>query len=152
MPYGNYGMQPSNNLWVGNNYSSGYSQASRSNMGMNGMMNPQMNLPNLMQQPQTINNVLQVMGPESAREYRVGPNSRVILMDMNQPVFYMKCSDDSGYSETKAYEFHEVSMNPQQDIIQAKAQTVQENACEYVTKQDFDEFKKIIEDLVMNNG
>lgn len=162
MAYGNnYGMpQPSNNLWVGNNYSSGYSQASRSPMGAIGAMNsmPTMQQPiqTLPSQLQTINNVLQVMGPESAQSYQVGPNSHVILMDSNRPVFYTKRSDDSGYSETKAFQFKEIPLFP--EPVQTQPTNVIADTDLYVTKEDFnnfktmmEDFKKMIEELVMKN-
>lgn len=129
--------QPSNNLWVGNNYSTGYSQMSRGNYG-----NPQMTIPN-----QSVNNVLQVMGPESAQSYQVGPNSHVILMDSNRPVFYVKRSDDSGYSETKAFEFKEIPLFQEKVEIQP-VQVTNDN---YVTKEEFAEFRTMIEELVMKN-
>lgn len=70
-----YGMtpawpQPSNNLWVGNNYS-GYS-ANRSTM----YPMPQYSQPPSMP-PVTMNNILTVMGPESAKGFKVGPNSQL---------------------------------------------------------------------------
>lgn len=155
MPYGNngpfYPQNPTNNLWFGNNYSSGYSQASRSlnnPMNPNNMMQPMQGFTSPMNPVPPVNNILRVMGPESAQEYQIGPNSHVILMDSNRSVFYMKQSDDSGYSETKAYEFHEIplmqqSQEPMHDIPQAS---------EYITKKEFEEFKKNIEELVMNNA
>lgn len=127
--------QPSNNLWVGNNYSSGYSQMSRNNYQQQQPM-----------RPQSMNNILEVMGPESAQAFQVGPNSRVILMDTNRPVFYVKQSDDSGYSETKAYQFKEIPLT-QREIIQTPAQDVSN----FVTKDEFNEFKQLMEELVMKN-
>ena len=137
------GVTPSNNLWVGNNYSSGYSQMSRSNYpaGIDNNMQTQYGM------PQPINNILQVMGPESAQSYQVGPNSHVILMDSNRPVFYTKKSDDSGYSVTKAFKFEEIPLfQEQMEIQNAK---IENNS--YVTKEEFKEFKAMIEDLVMKN-
>ena len=131
------GMPPStNNLWVGNNYSSGYSQMSRNNYSPMQAAN---------QQPQTVNNILQVMGPESAQSWQVGPNSHIILMDSNRPVFYVKRSDDSGYSETKAFKFEEIPLFPEEQISQSLPNV------DYVTKTEFNEFKALMEDLVMKN-
>ena len=131
------GMPPStNNLWVGNNYSSGYSQMSRNNYSPMQVSN---------QQPQTVNNILQVMGPESAQSWQVGPNSHIILMDSNRPVFYVKRSDDSGYSETKAFKFEEIPLFPEEQISQSLSKV------DYVTKTEFNEFKALMEDLVMKN-
>lgn len=152
MAYGNtFGgvPQPSNNLWVGNNYSSGYSQMSRSNYPVNNNQNGMM--PTLMQNQmsvQPINNVLQVMGPESAQAYQLGPDSQVILMDSNKPIFYMKKSDSSGYSETRAFEFHEI---PLFSSTSSQSQTDVPSNSEFITKNEFNEFKKMIEELVMKD-
>ena len=99
-----------------------------------------------MPQPSQINNVLQVMGPESAQAFQIGPDSQVILMDSNKPIFYMKKSDSSGYSETKAFKFEEIPLN--QEKTPTPSNNFQE---EYVTKKDFEEYKKMIEDLVIKD-
>ncbi len=141
--YGNMlnGGQPAtNNLWVGNNYSNGYSQMSRNNYS-NGMASN-----NFTMQSQSIDNIWRVMGPESAQAYQIGPNSQVILMDFNRPVFYIKKSDSLGYSDTRAFKFTEI---PLFETEPDQTQT-QENV-NYVTQEDFEEFKKMIEDLVMHN-
>ena len=120
---------------------------------------------NVPAQAQCVNNVIQVMGPESALSYQVGPNSMVIMMDSNRPVFYIKRSDDSGYSETKAFEFHEVPLMdkpldvaPQideanfvtkEDIEELKKQL---NRRDVVSKKDFDALKKMIEGMGGNHG
>lgn len=138
-------MQPSNNLWVGNNYS----QTNRG-MGNYPTYNQNSALPSFIQnsmwQPQSINNILQVMGPESAQAYQIGPDSHVILMDSNKPVFYIKRSDNTGYTETRAFEFQEIPLiqsSPQTKDIQLEP--------EYITKSEFEDFKKMIEDLVMKH-
>ena len=168
-----FGGRPSNNsLWVGNNYSAapGYNsmQMPRNNYpAMN--QNPNMMQPNPMQdmqmQPnqmqnmqmqsmhmQSINNVLQVMGPESAQAFQIGPNSKVILMDSNRSIFYMKESDSSGYSKTRAFSFNEIPIESLMESQQpVKSQEDNSHNPEYVTKSDFDDFKKMIEELVMKN-
>ena len=146
-----------NNLWFGNNYSSGNSQASRSPMGnpmmpQNNMMQPMQNMaPQMSVQPQTMNNIIQPMGPEGAEKFLVGANSHVILMDSNRPVFYTKHSDDTGYAVTKAYAFSEIPLYPEQDQ-QTQDHTPQINIDEFVTKAELEKFKKDIEELVMNNA
>ena len=108
------GMPPSSNsMWIGNNYSSmprnNYPIGNQNNMAAASFMNQQ--------QPQTINNVLQVMGPESVQSYSVGPNSNVIFMDSKRDVFYTKKTDDAGYAETKAFAFHEIPLfEPAQSV------------------------------------
>lgn len=158
-----------NNLWFGNNYSSGNSQASRSMMGnpmqmnpngmMQGMngMNPMQRMPQQMPQqiqaPQTMNNIIQVMGPESAVNYATGPNSHILMSDINRPVIYDKKSDDSGYSETKAFALTEIPLFEESNQIQP-TQVVVTNDAEVNAlkaeveqlKQDIVELKKLIED------
>lgn len=130
-------MQPGNSLWVGNNYSTGQPNSWRAPGNSSGMNNNQL---------QPVNNIMQVMGPESAISFQVGPNSHVILMDSNRPVFYMKHSDDSGFSETKAYAFHEIPlMDPVETSSPSKEETVEVSQIDdsnYVTKEDIDDLKK----------
>ncbi len=150
MPMSNgYGGMPpsSNSMWIGNNYSSmprnNYPIGNQNNMAAASFMNQQ--------QPQTINNVLQVMGPESVQSYSVGPNSNVIFMDSKRDVFYTKKTDDAGYAETKAFAFHEIPLFEPAQSVQNQTVDMPQINQNYVTKSDFDEFKKMIEDLVMHN-
>ena len=145
MQYGNnFGNpQPSNNLWVGNNYSSGY---------RNGFQNQNPQMMNNNNNNNRINNIFQVMGLEGALAYQIGPDSKVILMDTNRPVFYIKQSDSGGYSETEAYEFHKIPLMPEQSTATSTAtSTAQINPEEYVTKNEFNEFKQMIEELMKDD-
>lgn len=154
MTYGNNtsGGQPANNLWVGNNYStSNYPQMLKNNY-------PTMNNSNNITAPfntsipsQPINNILRVMGPQSAQAYKIGPDSQVLLMDSDRPIFYLKRSDDSGYSETRAFEFHEVPLFQSAGQHNEPQEVQASDFSQYITKSEFEEFKKMIEDLVMKN-
>ena len=149
MPMSNMygGMPPSNNsMWIGNNYSSmprnNYPTGNQNNMAMASFIN---------QPPQSINNVLQVMGPESVQSYLMGPNSNAIFMDSKRDVFYTKKTDDAGYAETRAFAFHEIPLfEPAQQSQNQNIEMPTANQ-NYVTKSEFDDFKKVIEDLVMHN-
>lgn len=165
-----FGGRPSNNsLWVGNNYSTvpGYNnmQMPRNNYStmnqnnnmmptnpMQGMQMQNMPIQNMQMQPQPINNILQVMGPESAQAFQIGPDSKVILMDSNRPVFYWKQSDSSGYSETKAFKFEEIPLTELTTTSQpVQSQEDNSNYSDYISKSEFEEFKKMIEELVMKS-
>ena len=166
-----FGGRPSNNsLWVGNNYSAvhGYNsmQIPRNNYStmnqnsnmmqsnpMQGMQMQPNQMQNMQMQPQSVNNILRVMGPESAQAFQIGPNSEVILMeDSNRPIFYWKESDSSGYSKTKAYKFEEIPLDSLMGQQQS-AQSQEDNSHnpEYITKTEFNDFKKMIEELVMKS-
>ena len=144
--------QPSNNnWWFGNNYSSGYSQASRSPMQASPVYpQPYQPMSQMSQEPQTMNNLIQAMGPESAEEFKVGPNSHVVIMDSNRPVFYMKDSDDTGHAKTRAFEFHEIPLYPQQ--AQATPQQLTKEDIVEIVKSTIGPWQKSIEELVKNNG
>lgn len=150
-----FGGRPSNNsMWIGNNYSTtpGYAQMPRNNyssMNQNGMM-PSNPMQNFQPQSQSINNVLEVMGPESAQAFQIGPDSKVILMDANKPIFYCKQSDSSGFAATKAFHYEEV---PLTELMQSSVQSHEDDSIksDYITKSEFNEFKKMIEELVMKD-
>lgn len=173
--YGNpYGGVPSQNTWIGNNYSSGYSnpmnrpayQIPMNNAMQSTGMSP---FSNMNPPAQPMNNIIQVMSPESAQAFQTGPNSHIAMFHVNKPIFYMKHSDDSGYSETKAYQYFEIPLNETEPQLQQmqQVQKTQSNSVEYVTKEKFDEvinllgtlvtkdelaeFKTTIEDLVTND-
>ena len=156
MPYSNVTnpmMQPpsNNNWWFGNNYSNGYSQANRGLMQAPPIY-PQPYSPasQMQQEPQTMNNIIQAMGPESAEEFRIGPNSHIAIFDSNRPVFYKKDSDDTGHAMTRAFEYYEIPLHPQQAQQSSTQQLTKEDVVEII-KSTIGPWQKSIEELVMNN-
>lgn len=75
---------------------------------------------------QTNNQVQYVNGLESAKSYNLRPNESVILMDANNPIFYHKQADASGFCTIKAYQFQEVQEEKPED--------------KYLTKKEFKEW------------
>ena len=146
--------QPTNNLWVGNNYS-GYAP-NRSTMYPAAPYSQAQSVPQM--PPMTMNNILTAMGPESAKGFKVGPNSHVILMDTERPVFYIKRSDDTGYDTVRAFKFEEIPLEP----VQAENVVVSDTHDEptlYATKEELSDlkreicdFKKMVEELVMKDA
>ena len=49
-----------------------------------------------------------VNGIESAKAYRLSPNSSIVLWDSNDPKFYIKTSDASGFCTIKQFKFEEI--------------------------------------------
>lgn len=81
------------------------------------------------QQPQQQQPGIQyVNGKESANAYQMQPNSSMLLMDSNDAKFYIKTSDASGFCTVKTYTFQE------------EIESTENN--QYVTKQEFEEFKQ----------
>lgn len=87
-----------------------------------------------LQQPymlQTFDNIVRVSGPEGAKEFKMGPNSRAVLMDDYNPVFYLKTTDDGGFATMRTFKFEEVfSEEPKQ------VQAVAVDPEVYATKDD----------------
>lgn len=62
------------------------------------------------QMPQTSNNntnIVWTMGLESAKAYPLFPGRTIMLMDSENPRFFIKSVDNNGYATLKAYTFQE---------------------------------------------
>lgn len=81
------------------------------------------------QQP---DNLIRVTGVEGARAYPVAPNSTVPLFDADRDVLYVKSADAGGFPTIRAFAFSPLQDAPQQQP-------------EYVTRQEFDQLKEMIE-------
>lgn len=96
------------------------------------------------QQPQ--NNLLRVTGPESAKAYSLPPNSSVVLFDADNPIFYLKSTDDSGFATLRTFEFAEKAP----EVVDVQAMTATDDLRNEVDgmKTDISEIKKLLEGLV----
>lgn len=54
-----------------------------------------------------------VNGIEGAKAYMMPPNQTVLLMDSDNPIFYLKISNALGQSSLRTFEFKEVFPNEQ---------------------------------------
>lgn len=72
-----------------------------------------------------------VNGEVGAQAYLIAPNSAVLLMDSDNPIFYIKSSDMSGKASIQAYRYEELK----HDESVAPADKT------YVTKEEFEAFK-----------
>lgn len=84
--------------------------------------------------PRPQNNLLKVTGPESAKAYPIAPNSEVALFDAENPVFYVKTTDASGYPTLRTFKFEEVT--PQVIDVQPSAEVTQPDLSEFASKKD----------------
>ena len=75
------------------------------------------------------NNIQYVNGKASAEAYNTQPNQSVLLMDSNEDRFYIVRSDASNFKTIEEYEFHKV----------------EEKKTSYVTQDDFNELKALVE-------
>lgn len=96
-----------------------------------------------MQQPrQDTNGLIWVQGEAGAKSWFVAPGATVLLMDSENPRFYMKSADLNGVPAMRTFEYNEVGSPKPQEAIQA---------VNFVTVDAFNEFRddvlKRLEDL-----
>lgn len=91
--------------------------------------------PNYMMSAQTANNW--VNGAKDVENKYIMPGSTAIFWDTNEDKFYVKSIDALGKMNIKTYEFKEVITQ-----IPVKEDPI------YVTKADFDEFAKKLQDQI----
>lgn len=73
---------------------------------------------------------ISVNGIESVKAYPTLPNSKIILFDANEDLFYCKETDSSNYPSIKIFRFSEVKSTPKSE--------------QYVTLDEFNKFKEEI--------
>lgn len=96
-------------------------------------------LPNLYQYQTPVNNfnqnqLIRVTGLDGAKAYQMNANSTVALFDSGADVMYIKSTDGAGFPTIRTFAFTEVTETQ-------KAETV-----DYITRAEFNEFKKEIKD------
>ena len=99
------------------------------------------NAPNLNSnaQAQQNNQITWVQGEAAAKAYPVGAGNSVLLMDSEDAIFYIKSTDQSGMPQPLRI-FDYTERTTQHTSAAAKGSTPDE----YVTRAEFDEFKKTI--------
>ena len=92
--------------------------------------------PQMVQQPQQNSGIVWVQGEAGAKSYLVGAGQSVLLMDAEGSCFYIKSTDASG-------------MPMPLRVFDYKERTTQGPATkvEYVTRDEFDEFKKSLKEV-----
>lgn len=105
------------------------------------------NLPS-QQQPNypnnTNNGINWVQGEAAARAFQVNPGGKVLLLDSEKDVFYIKSIDASGRPFSfRTFEYKEVFPETSRNVSQAS----QENT-EFITKKEFEERISELEELL----
>lgn len=93
-----------------------------------------------MQQPaQSNQSLIYVQGEAAAKSWMVGAGQSVLLMDSENPVFYIKSADSSGIPlPLRVFDYKERTQNTPQCVPQA-SQSEQINLDDkYVTRQEYD--------------
>ena len=69
--------------------------------------------------------LIKVNGEESARNFRMAPNSDALLLDERQPILYHVQTDGAGYTSVMAYDLVLRQAAPQVDINQLNQRITQ---------------------------
>lgn len=99
---------------------------------------PQYMTPQLPPNNPTQNNsgITWVQGENAAKSYPVGAGQSVLLMDSENPVMYIKSTDQSGMPlPLRIFDYMERNAKVQGDSVAAKV------GADYVTKEEFENFK-----------
>lgn len=94
-------------------------------------------VPQSNQQTQT-NNLIWVQGEASAKSYPVSAGQSVLLMDSENPVMYIKSTDQSGMPlPLRVFDYKERT----QSHTDAQPKTVAEPKVDYISRNEFDAFR-----------
>lgn len=96
-----------------------------------------------MTQPSLPNTYAYVNGLEGAKAYLVPPNTTVMLMDSDNPIFYLKSANQQGQATIRQFRFEEVLEQSQNKQV---AQSVDLSG--YVKREEFEEIKTKLEDVI----
>lgn len=104
-----------------------------------------------MQSP--VNSIVWVTGELGARNYPIAPNTSILLMDSEASRFYIKSADILGVQTVRSYEYSEITGTTkpaESEKTTEKVETVAESKPQndYVSREEFDELKKTIDELM----
>ena len=95
-------------------------------------------IPQAAPQPQSSNGIIWVQGEAAAKSYLVAPNQSVLLMDSEEPTFYIKSSDPSGMPlPLRIFDYTE--RNGVQNIPPAAQNISNVDMTNYITREEFEE-------------
>ena len=81
--------------------------------------------------------LIRVTGIDGAKAYQMGPNSCVPLFDSDNDIMYIKSTDGAGFPTVRAFSF-------------APMEEQHEQARDYVTREELEEFERSIREMVEN--
>lgn len=92
-------------------------------------------------------NIIWVAGQAGAEAYQLEPGSRAVLLDSKDQIFYIKVVGMDGRPEPlMAFKYEPLNLNMQNE----STQSAQQDMSNYVTKDDFNELKQMLEEVRSN--
>lgn len=86
-------------------------------------------------QPQA-NSIIWIQGEGAARSYLLAPNSSVVLFDSDEPMFYIKTSDQTGMPNLRKFRFEEITQSDTK-VVESTAHEIDTSM--FVTKEELEE-------------
>lgn len=84
-----------------------------------------------------------VNGIDGAKDYRIMPNSSMMLMDYNNPIIYKKSVDMNGNTSLRYFKIEEID----EETAISLTQPVQQSQNNYASKDDIDNINKRLDEL-----
>ena len=134
----------------GNNYSNPYGYGSYQNPGYNQYSQPYFNNMNMPTSSDAPMQGVKFVTQDEAKAFMVMPNQRVMLMDKNNSLFYIKSADSLGQSSLEAYEFKKINLDEAQNPKKEEPKLDIENLVKrneldnLVKKDEFSEELKVV--------
>lgn len=95
---------------------------------------PQMTMQPQLQTQQTNNGITWVQGENAAKSYPVMAGQSILLMDSENPVMYIKSTDQSGMPlPLRVFDYTERT--------ESRSQSVQEQKTDYISRNEFEAFR-----------
>lgn len=102
--------------------------------------------PTMQSQQANNSSISWVQGEAGAKAYPVGAGNTVLLLDSENPVFYLKSTDNTGMPQPlRIFKFEEITG---QSINQSSQKIDLEN---YITREEFEELEYKIDKLIEKN-
>lgn len=86
-------------------------------------------------QPQA-NSIIWIQGEGAARSYLLAPNSSVVLFDSDEPMFYIKTSDQTGMPNLRKFRFEEITQSDTK-VVESTAHEIDTSM--FVTRDELEE-------------
>ena len=94
------------------------------------------------------NGIIWVQGETTAKSYPVEPSKSVLLMDSENPVFYIKSTDQSGMPlPLRIFDYKERVQN-NSDKVDNSSNEKKETQMDYVSRSEFEKFKDDIKEAM----
>ena len=90
--------------------------------------------------PQSQNGLTWVQGESAAKSWAVAPGNTVLLMDSENPMFYLKTADAVGMPSMKVFRYEEVTAQP-------PSVPVSTGTDKYVTRAEYEELLRRLDAL-----